>query len=137
MAELARLRDENRALQAEVDALRARLAQYEGDAAKGASVGDALQRMHAECPMQSSSDWIALYWVLTTLAKAPATFTAFAEWVAAYASSLGLPECKPSLLYKTDAIYLKPLYRWEMGAQQSSTLRRRLAMARCLKSLLS
>lgn len=137
MAELARLRDENRALQAEVEALRARLAQYEGDAAKGASVGDALRAMHAECPMQSSSDWIALYWVLTTMAKAPATFTAFSEWVAAYASSLGLPECKPSLLYKTDAVYLKPLYRWEMAARQSSTLQRRLLMARCLKRLLS
>ena len=137
MAELARLREENAALRREVDALRARLAQYEGDVARVASVGDALRTMHAEHPMQSSSDWIALYWVLTTMAKAPATFTAFAEWVAAYASSLGLPECKPSLLYKADGIYLKPLYRWDEAAQQSSTLRRRLAMARCLKSLLS
>ena len=58
------------------------------------------------------------------ISVSPNTNTAFAEWVATYASELGLPECKPSLLYKADGIYLKPLYRWEEGADGKDRVRK-------------
>ena len=137
MAELTRLREENESLRAEVDALRARLAAYESDEPRlPAVVATALDEMHRECPMQSSSDWVALWWVLTTLAKAPQPYSEYAAWVERHRPA-GLPPCKASLLYKADAVYQRPLYRWEeCTTQQRSTLQRRLLMARCLRRLL-
>lgn len=131
MAELTRLREENAAL-------RARLAAYESDEPRlPAVVATALDEMHRECPMQSSSDWVALWWVLTTLAKAPQPYSEYAAWVERHRPA-GLPPCKASLLYKADPVYQRPLYRWEeCTTQQRSTLQRRQLMARCLKRLLS
>ena len=138
MAELTRLREENAALREEVDALRTRLAAYESDEPPlPAVVCTALDEMHRQYPMQSASDWVALWWVLTTLAKAPKAYSEYAAWVERYRPA-GLPPCKASLLYKADAVYQRPLYRWEeCTTQQCSTLQRRLRMARCLKRLLS
>ena len=131
MAELTRLREE-------IDALRARLAAYESDEPPlPAMVCTALDEMHRQCPMQSASDWVALWWVLTTLAKAPKAYSEYAAWVECRRPA-GLPPCKASLLYKADPVYQRPLYRWEeCTTQQRSTLQRRLLMARCLKRLLS
>ena len=138
MAELTRLREENAALRSEADALRSRLAAYEcAEPPLPAAVAAALEEMHRQCPMQTASDWAALWWVLTTLAKAPQPYSEYAAWVEARRPA-GLPPCKVSLLYKADAVYRRAPHRWEeCTTQQRSTLQRRLLMARCLKRLLS
>lgn len=80
----------------------------------------------------TSSDWIAAYWVLTTYAKAPTSYSAFAEWANALGVE-GMPPCKPDLLRKADGVYLQPLYRWEENTTvRESTLQRRLAIAKTL-----
>lgn len=85
----------------------------------------------------TSSDWIAAYWVLTTYAGAPETFTGFAAWVNALAIE-AMPLCKADLLRKADVIYLKPLYRWsECVTVRQSTMERRLLIARRLKEKLA
>lgn len=84
----------------------------------------------------SSSDWIAVYKVLTTYADAPESFAAFAAWV----NDLNVPSmpvCKANLLYKADPIYSKPLYRWlDCQSVRECVLRRRHAIAQNLKNSL-
>jgi hypothetical protein len=81
----------------------------------------------------TSSDWIAAYWVLTTYAKAPTSYSAFAEWANALGVE-GMPPCKPDLLRKADGVYLQPLYRWEDNTTvRESTLQRRLSIAKVLR----
>ena len=83
--------------------------------------------------MTTSTDWIATYWVLTTYAGAPASFSAFAKW----ANDLqvdGAPLCKADLLRKADAVFQKPTYRWnECRTVRDSVIQRRLAIAQALK----
>lgn len=129
-AEVERLRTEN-------EELRQRLLQYEGAVPDDASVAAAVEQAFADYGTVTSSDWIATYYVLTTRAQAPLSYAAFADW----ANSLRVPHmppCKADLLRKADPLYLRPLYRWDDSAAVcSSKLRRRLAVARCLRSLLS
>lgn len=81
----------------------------------------------------SSTDWIATYYVLTTYAKAPTSYSAFAEWVNALGVE-GMPSCKADLLRKADGVYLQPLYRWEDNTTvRESTLQRRLSIAKVLR----
>ena len=131
MAELTRLREENERLRAEVDALRTRLARYEGAPVDNLShVTRAIAHAYASLPEVAPSDWIASYWVLTTYAKAPQQFAAFARW----ANALGVPSmppCKADLLTKADALYRRPLSHWEQG---SSKVLERLQSARTLKN---
>ena len=84
----------------------------------------------------SSSDWIAVYKVLTTYADAPESFAAFAAWVNAL-NVPSMPVCKANLLYKADPIYSKPLYRWlDCQSVRECVLRRRHAIAQNLKKQL-
>ena len=130
MAELTRLREENAALREEVAALRTRLARYEaaptGDAAH---VARSIARAYGALTEVTPSDWIASYWVLTTYAKAPQQFAAFARWANALRVP-SMPPCKADLLSKADALYRRPLYHWEGG---TSKVLVRLAIARALK----
>ena len=81
----------------------------------------------------TSTDWIATYYVLTTYAKAPTSYSAFAEWVNALDVE-GMPSCKADLLRKADGVYLLPLYRWEDNTTvRESTLQRRLSIAKVLR----
>lgn len=140
MAEVAALREENARLQSEVAALRERLSAYEDPRPLlPAAVAGALEELHCEHhPLQSSSDWVALWWVLTTMAGAPQAFSAFAEWVGALPIGCDLPPCKASLLYKADPIFQLPIYRWEEAkGMQRPNLWRKIRMARCLKNLLT
>ena len=131
MAELTRLREENAQLRAEVDALRARLQHYEeAPVADASHVARAITRAYSELPEVTPSDWVASYWVLTTYAKAPQQFAAFARWANALAVP-SMPPCSANLLSKADALYRRPLYHWEEG---SSKVLARLAIARNLKS---
>ena len=138
MAELTRLREENARLTAEVAALTARLAAHEGqgDAPDLLRVAQAVTDAFDDAA--TSTDWICAYWVLTTYAGAPATFAAFADWANALPLSPGcMPPCKASLLYKADAVYQRPLYRWdECTTVRPSVMQRRLAIAKRLKRLL-
>ena len=81
----------------------------------------------------TSTDWIATYWVLTTYAGAPTSFSAFAKW----ASDLqveGAPLCKADLLRKADAVFQKPTDRWnECCTLRDSVVQRRLQIAQALK----
>ena len=81
----------------------------------------------------TSTDWIATYWVLTTYAGAPTSFSAFAKW----ANDLqveGAPLCKADLLRKADAVFHKPTYRWnECRTVRDSVVQHRLAIAQALK----
>lgn len=130
MAELTRLREENAALREEIDALRSRLARYEGaPVTDAAHVARAVARAYASLPEVTPSDWIASYWVLTTYAKAPQQFAAFARWVNALCVP-SMPPCKADLLSKADALYRRPLYHWEGGTSKVLT---RLQIARTLK----
>lgn len=131
MAELTRLREENEHLRAEIDALRARLARYESaPTGDPAHVARAIARAYEALPEVTPSDWIASYWVLTTYAKAPQQFAAFARWANALAVP-SMPTCKADLLTKADALYRRPLYHWGEG---SSKVLERLQIARTLKS---
>ena len=131
MGEVNRLRTENERLRAEVDTLRARLARYENAPVADLShIADAIAHAYASLPVVASSDWIAAYWVLTTYAKAPQQFAAFARWANDLAVP-SMPPCKADLLTKADALYRRPLYHWESG---SSKVLERLQIARTLKS---
>ena len=81
----------------------------------------------------TSTDWIATYWVLTSYAGAPTSFSAFAKW----ANDLqveGVPPCKADLLRKADAVFQKPTYRWnECRTLRDSVIQRRLRIAQALK----
>lgn len=83
--------------------------------------------------MTTSTDWIATYWVLTTYASAPTSFSAFAKW----ANDLqieGAPLCKADLLRKADAVFQKPTYHWsECRTLRDSVVQRRLQIAQALK----
>ena len=130
MAELTALREENERLRAEVGALRERLQRYEAAPVADAShVARAIALAYGALPEVTPSDWIAAYWVLTTYAKAPQPFAAFARWANALAVP-SMPPCKADLLTKADAIYRRPLYHWGEG---SSKVIARLAIARTLK----
>ena len=128
-----RLRSELEALRSENAELRQRLAQYESaPIADPAHVSAAIAKAYAQLSEVTPSDWIASYYVLTTYAKAPQQFAAFARW----ANSLrvpNMPSCCANLLTKADAIYRRPLYHWEEG---SSKVLARLAIARTLKDAL-
>ena len=128
-----RLRSELDALRAENETLRQRLAQYESAPVTDPDhVRAAIACAYAALPEVAPSDWVASYYVLTTYAKAPQQFAAFARW----ANALGVPSmppCSDELLRKADAIYRRPLYRWEGG---SSKVLARLAIARTLKEAL-
>ena len=81
----------------------------------------------------TSTDWIATYWVLTTYAGAPQSFSAFAEWACGLQIE-GLPPCKADLLRKADSIFLKPTYRWsDCRTLRESVIQRRLLIAQTLK----
>lgn len=81
----------------------------------------------------TSTDWIATYWVLTTYACAPTSFSAFAKW----ANDLqveDMPPCKADLLRKADTVFQKPTYRWdECRTVRDSVIQRRLQIAQALK----
>ena len=81
----------------------------------------------------TSTDWIATYWVLTTYAGAPTSFSAFAKW----ANDLqveGMPLCKADLLRKVDVVFQKPTYHWnECRTVRDSVIQRRLQIAQALK----
>lgn len=95
-------------------------------------VAHAVARAFADIKSVTSSDWIAAYWVLITYAKAPTSYSAFAEWANALGVE-GMPTCKADLLRKADGVYLLPLYRWEESTTvRESTLQRRLAIAKAL-----
>ena len=133
MAELTALRDEVARLRAENEALRQQLARYEGaPVADPAHVAAAIATAYAALPEVTPSDWIASYYVLTTYAKAPQQFAPFARWANALAVP-SMPPCNANLLSKADALYRRPLYRWEEG---SSKVLARLAIARTLKNAL-
>ena len=140
MAELTRLREENARLTAEVAALTERLAAYEDpNPLPPEAVAYHLEELQDTVHrMQSASDWVALWWVLTTMAKAPQPYAAFAEWANALGAH-GVPPCKASLLYKADPLYQHPPYRWHecRSSQKRQTITRRLDMARTLKRLLT
>lgn len=130
MAELTRLREENERLRAEVEALSARLARYESaPTGDPAHVARAIARAYGALPEVAPSDWVASYWVLTTYAKAPQQFAAFARWANALQVPT-MPPCKADLLSKADALYRRPLYHWESG---TSKVLARLQIARTLK----
>lgn len=102
-----------------------------------ARVARAVGRAFGDMSGVTSSDWIAAYWVLTTYAKAPASYSAFADWANAL-SVEGMPPCKADLLRKADGVYSQPLYRWEeCTTVRESTLQRRLQIARTLKQQLA
>ena len=85
----------------------------------------------------TSTDWVSTYWVLTTYAGAPQSFSAFAEWACGLQIE-GLPPCKADLLRKADSIFLKPTYRWsECRTLRESVVQRRLAIAKALKNELA
>lgn len=130
-SEVSRLTAENAALQRELD-------RYRTDTDYSDSrVSRALEELCADKCIKSSSDWIATYYVLTTAAKAPTSYAAFAQWINAIGLT-SVPPCKADLLRKADPIFLKPLYRWEeCTSVRASVLRSRLQIARRLKTLLS
>lgn len=131
MAELTRLREENARLTAEVAALTGRLARYEeAPVTDSAHVARCIALAYSALPEVTPSDWIASYWVLTTYAKAPQQFAAFARWANALAVP-SMPPCNANLLSKADALYRRPLYHWEQG---TSRVTARLAIARTLKN---
>ena len=81
----------------------------------------------------TSTDWIATYWVLTTYAGAPTSFSAFAKWTNDLQVE-GMPPCKADLLRKADSVFLKPTYRWaDCRTLRESVIQRRLQIAQKLK----
>ena len=85
-----------------------------------------------------SADWIAAYRVLVDKYNAPTAYVDFA----AYINALGLdelPACKPELLRKADACYMRPITLWKSKADAStrrSLIDKRHAIAVELSNLL-
>lgn len=112
-------------------------AQSQADRGSRERVARAVARAFDGIASVTSTDWIATYHVLTTYAKAPTSYSAFAEWANALGVE-GMPPCKPDLLRKADGVYSQPLYRWEeCTSVRESTLQRRLQIARTLKQQLA
>ena len=85
--------------------------------------------------MKAATDWVAVYRILVDKCEAPASHTAFAEFV----NALGLdeyPPCSRDLLRKTDPIYMRPLYEWDKVSVNSAAHDRRIGIARRLRKLL-
>ena len=99
---------------------------------------DDLRRMLREVygtEMKAATDWVAVYRILVDKCEAPASHTAFAEFV----NALGLdeyPPCSRDLLRKTDPIYMRPLYEWDKVSINSAAHDRRIGIARRLRKLL-
>ena len=85
--------------------------------------------------MKAASDWVAVYRILVDKCDAPASHTAFAEFV----NALDLeeyPPCSRDLLRKADPIYIRPVYEWDKTGINSAAHDRRIGIAKKLRSLL-
>ena len=131
-----RLRSELDALRAENETLRQRLAQYESAPVTDPDhVRAAIAKAYAALPEVTSSDWVASYYVLTTHAKAPQQFAAFARWVNALKPD-EFPNCTRDHVRRDGDIYTQPIFEWENYSLQSDALKRRTAIAKRLRTLL-
>lgn len=89
--------------------------------------------------MESGSDWIAVYKVLTDKRLAANTYAGFERYINAM-NLPGLPKCNKDMLRKADPIYERPIYEWKPGNAphlKAVVVDRRCEIARALSRLLS
>ena len=86
--------------------------------------------------MVAATDWIAVYRLLVERCGAPCSHTSFARWVNALKPD-EFPECTRDHVRRDGDIYMRPIYEWESYRPQTEPLKRRTAIAKRLRRMLS